>query len=75
MKATREVFSKAAGPVMADVERQYPGLVHIVLEPDASEYEARLVARDGSGTGLYLGDGWDADVNAVLTLAELVQEA
>ena len=68
-------FEAAISPVMADLERQHPGLLRLAIEPEESELQAWLWESDGSGTGVYLGDGWDSPVDAVVELADKLQEA
>jgi hypothetical protein len=75
VKATREAFVAAVSPVLADLDRQHPGVLRLELEPASSELQAWLWDPEGSGTGVYLGDGWDSEVDAVLELADKVQEA
>jgi hypothetical protein len=75
VKATPEVFARALAPVLADLDRQHPGVLRLTVEPEGSEVHAWLVNGEGWGTGLLLGDGWDTDADAVVELADKVQEA
>ena len=64
VKATRDAFEAAIAPVLADLDRQHPGLFRLAIEPEDSDLQAWLWEGDGSGTGVYLDDGWDSDVDA-----------
>lgn len=75
MKATSEVFERTIAPVLADLERQHPGAIRLELTPAESDLQGWLWDADGSGTGIYLGDGWDSETDAVVELADKVQEA
>ena len=75
MKATRAAFEAAIAPVLADLERQHPGVLRLAIEPEESALQGWLWDQDGSGTGVYLGDGWDSPVDASVELADKVQEA
>lgn len=75
MKATRTLFEAALRPVLDDLEREHPGLLRVEREPQESDLQAMLWEADGSGTGIYLGDGWASEAEAVAELADQVQEA
>jgi hypothetical protein len=75
VKATREAFERAIAPVLADLERHHPGVLRLALEPEDSELQAWLWEPDGSGTGVYFGDGWDDEAEAIVELTDKVQEA
>ena len=75
VKAKREEFERAIVPVLADLERQHPGALRLELTPEESDLQAWLWDADGSGTGLFLGDGWESGIDAIVELADKVQEA
>jgi hypothetical protein len=69
----REVVDRALAPVMADIERQHPGLVRVVPAQDSPGVDAWLYERTGGGTGLYL-DSISSPLDAVLDMTGRVQE-
>jgi hypothetical protein len=69
----REVVDRALAPVMADLERQHPGLLRVVPEQNSPGLDAWLFDRDGGGTGLYLDSG-SGRLDAVLDMTAQVQE-
>ena len=76
MKAAWRFFESAIKPVLDDLERVYPGLLSVEREPPDSEMQAVLRDhQDGSGTGIWLGDGWSSAEDAVAEVSEKVQEA
>jgi hypothetical protein len=70
----REVFDQAIAPVMADIERQHPGLLRVVPEPESSELDAWLFESDGGGTGLCLDNDGSGHTADVLSMTAQVQE-
>ncbi len=68
------MFEAALRPVFDDLERAFPGLLRAERLPDDSELQILLLEPDGSGTGLYLGDGWLSDADAIVEVTGKVQE-
>jgi hypothetical protein len=75
VKLSRAAFDEALAPVMADVERQHPGLLRVAPQPESSESQARLVEPSGRSMELSLGDDDpDYHADAALDLTGQVQE-
>lgn len=74
MTSRRDALDRGIAPVMADIERQHPGLLRVAAPETASPgLDAWLIERGGGGTGLFLD--WDGtDLDAVLTMTGQVQE-
>ena len=72
--ASRQRFQDAIAPVLADLERQHPGLMRVEMGGGGEDPQAMLWDSDGSGTGVWLSDSFDR-VDAVVYLADCVQEA
>ena len=73
MRADRAGHERALRPVLADLERQHPGLLRVETtdaDPDCSVW---LWEADGSGAGLRDSDAL-AGAEAIVDLADRVQE-
>ncbi len=74
VKASWEAFEAALQPVLSDLDRVYPGVFRVERQDDGSDLQAILWERDGSGSGVFMGDGWGSEVDAVVEIADKVQE-
>ncbi len=72
MKASQPEFREAIAPVLADVERSWPGLLRVEETPGDPHMSALIWEQDGSGSGVYLSDA--AGPGAVADMAVRVQE-
>jgi hypothetical protein len=73
VNADAATVQAAIGPVLADLERQHPGLVRVETTGDDPETSFWLWEVDGSGTGVRLSDG-QCSADAVIFVADQVQE-
>lgn len=74
VKATWEAFEAALQPVLSDLDRAYPGVFRVERQDDGSDLQAILWEQDGSGSGVFMGDGCWPEVVAVVEIADKVQE-
>ncbi len=56
VKMSQREFSVAIGPVLHDLERDHPGLLHLGTDPLDDRSQAVLRNSSGWGTGVYLSD-------------------
>jgi hypothetical protein len=73
VEAEWSATEQALRPVLADLERQHPGLVRIDPSPDHPDISCWILAADGTGTGVWSSDAVTG-ADAVVLLADQVQE-